>query len=760
MNKENSSHNRIGKENSFTNTRLNFVFDKTKNDRIISEKDLISSDSESLEELNQIKNIIVVEKSGKKINLLAKIRTYTGEVDKEKKSQARLTRLYNNILENNNIVMNKLQIDLKRVKDEKQIVCKHSAKHDGELNHCQKESSKWKDFIKNQSETVEKLVKQRLIHEKEFDQLKKKYVTSEVELKKQQSFNRKMKETINLFENEKIRLVDQLEEQQNYIHNLNNQIAKLLSWRDTFLKESDGHLQKEKWKVSLLQQGLILVLSDIRKIETFASFTEEECDPMTEFLAYSINSGSNKNYSRSALQTIQNDYLKRKHNIQNIKMLIRKLRNYIEKRMETIEHKETDYEVLKKKYDQLKLKMKEERKKTNSLKSGQYSLYLRNSENHESFQETIKVFQKRDIDYQKKIVKLEEETEKLKEKCSNAKKLLSSVRKEIDGKLDKTIETKCPVCSHNNKFKIVVVGSDDFQEGKCEMCTTTCIKIPNEKNVHKPKKKVLKRKEDCHPQCVSTDKALSAVNVSPAREKTSAQNAIPSGKSVAVNSKESRSKKNFKIATIASNAVNDEIKAADETQHRGQENLSMFYYQDWKHLRHNNEDLDDVEDVNIDIEGVNIYSKKYRVYAFKNLDPFPEDEFMQLYETFWQVKETVVQRKTRSGNVYNTKGPKISIMKSSRYPELKKIMEQLLLDREKNRVAILVYMRVFSKWLTNAQDERPPWLKPAPTRTAETEILVPNYPKTKRVLVQDLSEYPRKKLAKFDEESKVKTEEK
>jgi len=141
------------------------------------------------------------------------------------------------------------------------------------------------------------------------------------------------------------------------------------------------------------------------------------------------------------------------------------------------------------------------------------------------------------------------------------------------------------------------------------------------------------------------------------------------------------------------------------------------------------------EDAIIKVEGVDIYSKKYRISVLKNLEPFPEKEFKRLHRQLLEEKDTKVMRHTRSGSAYNVTKHKSTVISYTKFPKLRSLLEKLMLDPEENKVKILIYMRLFVEWLSNASGDPKPWIKPPPISPLEQFDLSDDRNVKKRKLV-------------------------
>lgn len=105
----------------------------------------------------------------------------------------------------------------------------------------------------------------------------------------------------------------------------------------------------------------------------------------------------------------------------------------------------------------------------------------------------------------------------------------------------------------------------------------------------------------------------------------------------------------------------------------------------------------------IKVEGVRLYSEKYRAHALRGLEPFPEREYEELKERLLRARCAQFSRQTRSGNAYSTSTQKCVVLNRRQHPALRARIDQLLRSEGENRVAVLAYLRAFVMWYTNAE---------------------------------------------------------
>eukprot|EP01083_Nonionella_stella_P005063 14730_1 len=114
------------------------------------------------------------------------------------------------------------------------------------------------------------------------------------------------------------------------------------------------------------------------------------------------------------------------------------------------------------------------------------------------------------------------------------------------------------------------------------------------------------------------------------------------------------------------------------------------------------------------VEGVVLFNDRYWAECTQNIDSSIENgEIDRLHKVLVELHLRTTRKETRGGKIYDGGQHYASILNKRQYPIIYKIIHALLKSSEiVDKRALLVYLRVFSKYITSATDEPRPWLDP------------------------------------------------
>eukprot|EP01083_Nonionella_stella_P213832 770885_1 len=115
------------------------------------------------------------------------------------------------------------------------------------------------------------------------------------------------------------------------------------------------------------------------------------------------------------------------------------------------------------------------------------------------------------------------------------------------------------------------------------------------------------------------------------------------------------------------------------------------------------------------IEGVRLYNEEYFRECTQNLEPFPEDELLQLIAELVHCRIRLNMKETSDGKIYEAQPEIASRLSRKDFPELHSRVHYLLGQSDaQSKVALLVYLRVFRKYITSSDGDHVPcpWRDP------------------------------------------------